>query len=50
MTKKLLISLNFDTVKKINLDFMEAKVPTIEEYVRKLQANFNIRLAAQNSE
>ena len=28
----------------------EAKVSSIEEYVGKLQENFNIRLAAKNSE
>jgi len=28
----------------------EAKVPSIEDYIGKLQASFNIRLAAQNSE
>jgi len=34
---------------RIVLNRTEAKVPSIEEYVGKLQANFNIRLAAQNS-
>lgn len=48
--KFLRIVLNKSRYEKIKDLHTEAKVPSIEEYVRKLQANFNIRLAAQNSE
>jgi len=48
--KFLKIVLNKSRYEKIKDLHTEAKVPSIEEYVGKLQANFNIRLAAQNSE
>jgi len=48
--KFLRIVLNKSRYEKIKDLHTEAKVPSIEEYVRKLQANFNIRLAVQNSE
>jgi methyl coenzyme M reductase subunit D len=48
--KFLRIVLNKTRYERIKDLHTEAKVPSIGEYVGKLQANFNIRLAAQNSE
>jgi len=47
--KFLRIVLNKTIYEEIKDLHTEAKVPSIEEYVGKLQANFNIRLAAQDS-
>jgi len=48
--KFLRIVLNKTRYEKIKNVDTEAKVPSIEDYVGKLQANFNIHLATQNSE
>jgi len=48
--KFLRIVLNKTRYEKIKDLYTEAKVPSIEGYVGKLQANFNTRIAAQNSE
>lgn len=48
--KFLRIVLNKTIYDRITDLHAEAKIPSIEDYIGKLQANFNIRLASQNSE
>ena len=48
--KFLRIVLNKTRYDRITDLHAEAKIPSIEDYIGKLQANFNIRLASQNSE